>query len=210
VNRRPLIVVSNRGPVSFGRDEDGARVASRGAGGLATALRGLLVRQDVTWIASAITEEDRAVAAESNGLLPAGAGAPCRLRLLSLDPASYDGYYNVVANPLLWFVQHSLYGLGDQPVLDETFARAWVGYAEVNKVFADAVVAEIDNAPEAAVFFHDYHLYLAPRFVRDARPDALLAHFVHIPWPQSDAWTVLPDAKRRALHDGLLANDLVG
>ena len=210
MNRRPLIVVSNRGPVAFGRDHDGARVARRGAGGLATALRGLLVRQDVTWIASAISEEDQAVAAEADGVVPEGAGAPCRLRLLTFDPGSYDGYYNVVANPLLWFVQHSLYGLGDQPVLDESFARAWSSYAEVNNAFADAVVAELDNTPHAAVLFHDYHLYLAPRFVREARPDALLAHFVHIPWPQSDGWTVLPDAERRAVHDGLLANDLVG
>jgi trehalose 6-phosphate synthase len=210
VSRRPLIVVSNRGPVSFGRDEDGARVARRGAGGLATALRGLLVRQEVTWIASAISEEDRAVAAETNGLVPEGSGAPCRLRLLSVDRESYDGYYNVVANPLLWFVQHSLYGLADQPVLDGRFARAWGSYAEVNKAFADAIVVELDNEPNAAVFLHDYHLYLAPRFVREARPDALLAHFVHIPWPQSDGWTVLPEAERRAVHDGLLANDLVG
>jgi trehalose 6-phosphate synthase len=210
VKRRPLIVVSNRGPVAFGRDQDGARVARRGAGGLATALRGLLVRQEVTWIASAISDEDRAVVAETNGLVPEGAGAPCRLRLLSLDPGSYDGYYNVVANPLLWFVQHSLYGLGDQPVLDERFAQGWGGYVEVNNVFASAVVAELDNTPHAAVLFHDYHLYLAPRVVREARPDALLAHFVHIPWPQSDGWTVLPDAERRAVHDGLLANDLVG
>ncbi len=211
MKRRPLIVVSNRGPISFGRDENGTRVARRGAGGLATALRGLIARQEVTWIASAITDEDRAVAGESGGVITEDAGAaPCRLRLLDLDPGTYDGYYNVVANPLLWFVQHSLYGLGEQPVLDERFARAWLAYAEANNLFAQAVVAELDNTPGSAVFFHDYHLYLAPRLVRDARPDALLAHFVHIPWPQSDGWTVLPDAERRAVHDGLLANDLVG
>lgn len=210
MTRRPLIVVSNRGPVSFARDDEGARVVRRGAGGLATALRGLLVHQDVTWIASAISEEDRVVATEASGLVAERAGAPCRLRLLSLDPESYEGFYNAVANPLLWFVQHSLYGLGDQPVLDERFELGWRGYVEVNKAFAEAVVAALDNDPGAAVFFHDYHLYLAPRFVREARPDALLAHFVHIPWPQSDGWTVLPEPERRAIHDGLLANDLVG
>jgi trehalose 6-phosphate synthase len=58
------------------------------------------------------------------------------------------------------------------------------------------------------VFFHDYHLYLAPRMVRNARPDARLAHFVHIPWPED--WTVLPAKMRHAIHDGLLANDVVG
>jgi len=210
VSRRPLIVVSNRGPISFARAEGGERIARRGAGGLATALRGLLAREEVTWIASAISDEDRALVAETGGLVPEDAGAPCRLRLLAHDPEAYDGFYNVIANPLLWFVQHSLYGLGAQPVLDERFQRAWAGYVAVNNGFAVEVVAALDNAPQAAVFFHDYHLYLAPRVVRDARPDALLAHFVHIPWPQSDGWSVLPVDQRRAVHDGLLANDLVG
>jgi trehalose 6-phosphate synthase len=60
------------------------------------------------------------------------------------------------------------------------------------------------------VCFHDYHLYLAPRFVRTRRPDAAVSHFVHIPWPEPDYWRVLPEAIRVALHDGLLANDVVG
>jgi trehalose 6-phosphate synthase len=71
-------------------------------------------------------------------------------------------------------------------------------------------LAELDAQPDASVFFHDYHLYLAPRFVRDARPDASLSHFVHIPWPEPNLWRVLPESIRRAIHDGLLANDVVG
>ena len=84
------------------------------------------------------------------------------------------------------------------------------GYVPVNEAFADAVVAELDREPDAAVFFHDYHLYLAPELVRDARPDALLTHFIHIPWPQTDYWHVLPADLRVAIHEGLLANDVVG
>jgi len=213
VSPRRLIVVSNRGPVAYARDESGERVAGRGGGGLATALRGLIARHDVTWIASALTDEDRVVADESGGTLDevGSDGSPYRLTLLAHDPDAYDGYYNVVANPLLWFTQHYLYGLGESPVLGERFAAAWSqGYVRVNRSFADAVVAELDNGDEATVFFHDYHLYLAPRFVRDERPEAMLAQFVHIPWPQSDAWTVLPQEARAAIHDGLLANDVVG
>jgi trehalose 6-phosphate synthase len=78
----------------------------------------------------------------------------------------------------------------------------------VNENFAKAVVAELDNKPDATVFFHDYHLYLAPALVRAARPDATLAHFVHIPWPTD--WSTLPADWRKALHSGLLANDVVG
>jgi trehalose 6-phosphate synthase len=72
------------------------------------------------------------------------------------------------------------------------------------------VLAELELQGDAAVFFHDYHLYLAPRLVRDARPDAALAHFVHIPWPEPNSWRVLPEPIRYAIHDGLLANDVLG
>ncbi|HZQ83028.1 MAG TPA: trehalose-6-phosphate synthase [Gaiellaceae bacterium] len=195
--RRQLIVVSNRGPVTYDRDANGQRIAKRGGGGLVTALRGLLEHHDVTWIASAATDEDRRVAEEGNG----------EVVLLAHDPQVYDRYYNVVANPMLWFVQHSLWGRVLKPTVDEAFHEAWRDYEQVNRTFADAVVAQLDNTPDAAVFFHDYHLYLAPRLVRTERPDAVLAHFVHIPWPVD--WTVLPRDCRRAVHEGLLANDVV-
>jgi trehalose 6-phosphate synthase len=193
-----VIVVSNRGPVTY-QVVDGRRVERRAGGGLATALRGLQQHQDVTWIASASSDEDRVVAKEGNkgGVV-----------LLAHDPDAYDKYYNVVANPMLWFIQHALWGRGSAPVLDRRFHDAWHdGYEVVNRAFAEAVVAQLDNNPGAAVFFNDYHLYLAPRMVREARPDARLAHFVHIPWPVD--WTILPRELRRAVHDGLLANDVV-
>ena len=197
--RRPLIVVSNRGPVTYDRDERGVRIERRGGGGLATALRGLHEQHDVTWIASASTDEDRVVAHEGG----------TDVVLLDHDRRAYDGYYNVIANPLLWFAQHSLWGLANAPVIDRSTYTAWHdGYVAVNSAFAAAVVAQLDNNPEAIVFFHDYHLYLAPRVVRDAHPNALLAHFVHIPWPAD--LSVLPPALRDAIIDGLLANDVVG
>jgi trehalose 6-phosphate synthase len=195
--RRSLIIVSNRGPVTFDRGADGARVVRRGGGGLATALRGLVEHHDVTWISAATTDEDRKVAAE-------GSSEPA---LVAPEPDAYHGYYNVVANPMLWFIQHGLWGRGLRPDLDEAFHAAWRDYETVNRLFAERVVVELDNKPEAAVLFQDYHLYLAPGYVRAARPDARLAHFVHIPWPVD--WTILPEAMRRAVHEGLLANDVV-
>jgi trehalose 6-phosphate synthase len=212
--RRQLIVVSNRGPVSFTRDEDGVRRARRGGGGLVTALRSLLSHHDVTWIASAMSDEDR-LAAEGAGERPieevAHDGSPYRLRLVAHDPAAYDWYYNVVSNPTLWFLQHHLWNLPYAPAFDPGLHHAWdEGYLPVNAAFADAVLAELEREPDAAVLFHDYHLYIAPRLVRSARPDAAIAHFVHIPWPATDAWHVLPGPIRRAIHDGLLAADVVG
>jgi trehalose 6-phosphate synthase len=211
--RRKLIVVSNRAPVSFSRETTGERSARRGGGGLVTALRSLVTHHDVTWVASAMTAEDYAVAEEAGGeAVPETArdGAPYRLRFVAHDPQAYDLYYNVVSNPVLWFAQHYLWGLVDAPNIDQGLHHAWTqGYVAVNANFADAVVSEIEREPEAAVFFHDYHLYLAPGLVRERMPDATLSHFVHIPWPQPDYWRVLPEAIRKALHRGLLANDVV-
>jgi trehalose 6-phosphate synthase len=211
--RMKLIVASNRGPVTYARDAQGERIARRGGGGLVTALRSLVTHHDVTWVASAMSSEDHVVAEESGGALDEVArdGSSYRLRFVSHDPQAYDWYYNVVSNPTLWFLHHYLWDLVEHPNLDHGLHYAWDnGYVVVNRAFADAVVEELDRQPDAAVFFHDYHLYLAPRFVRAERADARLAHFIHIPWPEADYWHVLPLPIRRSIHDGLLANDSIG
>jgi trehalose 6-phosphate synthase len=209
--RRKLIVVSNRGPVSFGRGPGGERTARRGGGGLVTALRSLVSHHDVTWIASAITDEDRAVAAEGLQQETARDGSLYRLRLVAHDWQAYDWFYNVIANPTLWFLQHYLWNLAAHPNVDHALRHAWnEGYVAVNRGFAEATLEELEREPDATVFFHDYHLYLAPRLVRDAAPDATLAQFIHVPWAETDYWRVLPESIRYAIHDGLLANDVIG
>src|SRR5688500_12440011 len=132
--RRKLIVVSNRGPVSFGR-ERGERFERRGGGGLVTALAGLLGPHEVTGVASAMTPEDRAVAAENEGAAiedTARDGSRYRLRLVAHDEAAYHRYYNVVANPLLWFLHHTMWGLAEAPDIDPGIWKAWrEGYVPV-------------------------------------------------------------------------------
>ena len=202
-DRRKLLVVANRAPVTY----DGG-VAKRGGGGLVTALAGLLAHHDVTWVASAMSDEDRAIAAERGGSFEETTrdGHRYRLRLVTHDPPAYERFYNVVANPTLWFVQHCL-PLTPPSGLHEAWDN---GYVPVNEAFAAATLAELDREPDAAVMFHDYHLYLAPRLVREARPDVVSSHFVHIPWPEPDRWNAIPPELRDAIHEGLLANDVVG
>ncbi len=208
-SRRRLILASNRGPVGFSRNEAGELVEKRGAGGLVTALRPIVAQQDVTWIASALSEEDRRVAAAGTVEQHGQEGSPYRLRLVAHDGEAYDLYYNVVSNPGLWFAQHGLDGM--LPSRRDELPAAWErGYIPVNAAFAAAVVEELDREPNAAVFFQDYHLYAAPALVRARRPDAVLAHFVHIPWPSPEEWELLPAPIVRAVHEGLLANDVVG
>jgi trehalose 6-phosphate synthase len=212
--RRKLIVVANRGPVAYARSPDGRRIARRGGGGLVTALRSLVIHHDVTWIASAMSDEDRVVAEEHGGAAHEETwrdGSPYRVRLVAHDPAAFDWYYNVAANPTLWFLQHYMWGLPYAPDVDLGLHNAWFsGYLPVNEAFANAVSDELEREPDAAVFFHDYHLYLAPKLLRERRPEAHTAHFIHIPWPETDYWHVLPDHLRVAVHEGVLANDILG
>src|SRR5581483_11624645 len=114
-------------------------------------------------------------------------------------------FYNELANPTLWFLQHELTELVEPPS-----EEAWKSYEVVNRGVAEAVLEELEEEPDTPVWFHDYHLYLAPALVRAARPDVTMSHFIHIPWPRREAWEVLPEQWRSAVHEGLLANDVVG
>jgi trehalose 6-phosphate synthase len=208
--RRRLVLVSNRGPVTF--EADGS--VSRGGGGLVTALTGLASHREVIWVASAMTEHDAAAAA-SNGQRPfevrSPSGGTYLVRLVESDPDAYDRFYNIFANPMLWFIQHYLWDLSNAPDIRRNEIEAFeFGYNVVNEDLARVVVDEIAGVEEPVVMVHDYHLYTLPELVRRARPDAFLHHFIHIPWTQPDAWRVLPTRIRQDLYAGLLANDIIG
>jgi trehalose 6-phosphate synthase len=206
----PLVLVSNRGPVTF---EPGG-VVRRGTGGLVTALTGLASHRDVTWIASAMTDEDVEVAEQHNGRpfpVHAPDGGEYRVKLVASDPDAYDRFYNIMANPMLWFVQHYLWDLSNAPDIRRNETEAFeFGYNVVNEDLARAVLEEIEDVEEPVVMVHDYHLYTLPGLVRTERPDAFLHHFVHIPWSQSDSWRVLPAQMRCEIYSGILANDIIG
>jgi trehalose 6-phosphate synthase len=205
----PLVLVSNRGPVTF--DVDGS--FTRGSGGLVTALTGLASHRDAVWIASAMTEGDVRKSRERNGRAfrvdtPAG---EFLVRLVVSEPEAYDRFYNVVANPMLWFIQHYLWDLSNAPDIRENEVHAFEeGYKVVNEDLAAAVIEQIEGEHEPVVMVHDYHLYTLPAVVRAARPDVFLHHFIHIPWTQPDAWRVLPKGMRNEIYEGVLANDIVG
>ena len=204
----PLLIVSNRGPLRFARGVDGERTSSRGGGGLVTALSALTATRPLTWVASALSEEDAAVAAEG----PVRDGN-LTLRLVAHDREEYDRYYNVFSNPVLWFIHHYLWGLALEPSVDRNVRLAWeAGYVPVNDRFAEAVARELGESegPRPVVMVHDYQLFLVPGGVRDRVPDVVMQHFTHVPWPQPDYWRVLPTDIRTAIHESLLAADVVG
>ena len=205
---QPLLIVSNRGPCRFSRGPDGRIEAVRGGGGLVTALSGLAAVRPVTWIASALSDVDAEVAEEG----PYRDG-DLTVRLVVHDREEYDRYYNVFANPVLWFIHHYLWGLATEPSVDRNVRLAWdAGYVPVNQRFADAVVAELEAAEGdlPPVLLQDYHLFVAPASIRERVPDAVIQHFSHIPWPMPDYWRVLPPDIRTTIHESMLACDVIG
>jgi trehalose 6-phosphate synthase len=206
----PLVLVSNRGPVTY---EPGGRIR-RGTGGLVTALIGLASHREVTWIASAMTDEDVAVAERHGGRpfpVEGPAGEEFSVKLVASDADAYDRFYNIIANPMLWFIQHYLWDLSNAPDIRRNETEAFeFGYNAVNDDLAHAVLEEIEGVRRPVVMVHDYHLYTLPELIRHARPDAFLHHFVHIPWSQSDSWRVLPTEMREQLYMGILSNDIIG
>jgi trehalose 6-phosphate synthase len=206
----PLVLVSNRGPVTFGPRGE----IRRGTGGLVTALIGLASHREVTWIASAMSDED-VLAAERNEGRPFAVSAPeggqYRVKLVASDEDAYDRFYNIIANPMLWFIQHYLWDLSNAPDIRRNETEAFeFGYNVVNEDLARAVLEEIEDVEDPVVMVHDYHLYTLPGLVRRARPDVFLHHFVHIPWSQSDSWRVLPKTMRDELYHGILSSDIIG
>jgi trehalose 6-phosphate synthase len=206
----PLVLVSNRGPVTF---QEGGEI-KRGTGGLVTALIGLASHRPVTWVASAMTDEDVTEAQRNDGRpfpVTSPEGGEYRVKLVASEPDAYDGFYNIIANPLLWFIQHYLWDLSNAPDIRRNETEAFeFGYSAVNEDLAEAVLEEISDIDKPVVMVHDYHLYILPALIRRKRPDAFLHHFVHIPWSQSDSWRVLPTPIRHDIYNGILSNDIIG
>jgi trehalose 6-phosphate synthase len=199
----PIVLVSNRGPLSWRRDEGGALVAKRGGGGLVSGLAPIVAGTDAQWIASALSDDDRAAAAEG---IDEAEGLYCRL--VPHPPAEFRMAYDAVGNAVLWFVHHGLFELARRPRFDRRFAEAWDGYVAFNARFAEAVV---ERAPAGAVVLvQDYHLALLAPLVRRARPDVRLVHFSHTPFAGPDWLSVLPDPYRAQLLAGMAANDACG
>ncbi len=211
-SNRALLIAANRGPGTFETDQYGNLQFEYGEGGLVKALLGLCQHTDTVWIACARTKADAAWRAGSVALAD---GSNIQVRFLSPEAPAYEGYYNVIANPLLWFLQHSMWDVPRAPVIDRATWQAWEeGYVAVNRMFAEAIAEQVRvTSCPTLVMLQDYHLYLVARFLRQRlrpceRPTT--SHFVHVPWPGPEYWRILPPAMRQAILDGLCAVDLLG
>ena len=109
------------------------------------------------------------------------------------------GFYEGYANQTLWPVFHNF------PSQLKFDAKGWESYVEANRIFCDAVVDRYK--PGDLIWVHDYHLMLLPQMLRDSLPDAAIGFFLHIPFPSSEIFPVLP--RREELLEGLLGADLL-
>ncbi len=210
-NESPMIVIaSNRGPYAFTAKRDGSFDIKRGAGGLVTALGTLAEKHDVLWVAAALSRGDRRWAEVHHHKTKNVQGI--NLRLITPNRKDYDAYYNTIANPLLWFIQHQLWEIPRQPQITEETWMAWESYRAINRQFAETIADTIkDETRPVFVFPQDYHLYLVPHYLRELVGDQVqIQPFVHIPWPGHEAWRILPEKMRKELLQGLLASDRVG
>jgi trehalose 6-phosphate synthase len=204
LGERRFIVVSNREPYEHRWDEAHEKITvARPAGGLISALDPLMQAVGGSWIAWGSGDRDAEVVDERQSVRVPPEQPRYTLHRLWLNEQDLHHYYYGYSNQFLWPLCHL------RPALTRIRSRYWERYAEVNRRFADAVLDETEAAPSgAAVWFQDYHLALAPGYVRARRPELTLAHFWHIPFPPLELFRVATQGPE--LLRGLLACDLVG
>lgn len=201
--RSKLLVVSNRGPISFVRQPDGGLGPKRGAGGLIVTLGPGAQRDGALWLAAATSEEDREGAA--SGTVSTGGFS---YQPVVIEPSDYAAYYDVVANQTLWFCLHGLWDRPRRPRFDRYWWRAWDLYRAVNRSFAAAADAAAEDG--ATVLVQDYQLSLVPAMLAARRPDLRISTFLHTPWCAPQELATLPDEVGRELMEGLSGGGPVG
>jgi trehalose-6-phosphate synthase len=196
-----LFVLSNREPYMHTRQGKSLEVIVP-ASGLVTALEPVLRACDGTWIAHGSSDADSEVVDQHDRLRVPPDDQRYTLRRVWLNKEEEEGYYYGFANEGLWPLCHIAHTRPLFRVSD------WERYQEVNHKFANAVLKEMEGVRQPVILVQDYHFALAPRLIKEKRPDARVAIFWHIPWPNPEAFGICP--WQRQLLDGLLGADLIG
>jgi alpha,alpha-trehalose-phosphate synthase [UDP-forming] len=196
-----LFVVSNREPYTHQRNGKSIEVIVPPSG-LVSALEPVLDACDGTWIAHGSGDADTETVDAHDRLRVPVDDPRYTLRRVWLSKEEEEGYYYGFANEGLWPLCHIAH---TRPIFR---AQDWHHYQEVNRKFTDAVLKEIEDIPKPVVLVQDYHFALLPRLLKEKRPDARVAIFWHIPWPNQEAFGICP--WQRQLVDGLLGADLIG
>jgi trehalose 6-phosphate synthase len=196
-----LFVVSNREPYMHVRRGKTVEV-NQPASGLVSAIEPVLRACDGTWVAHGSGDADLETVDAHDRLLVPPDDPRYTLRRVWLNKEEEQGYYYGFANEGLWPLCHIAH---TRPLFR---ASDWKHYQEVNRKFADALLEEMQDVNKPVVLVQDYHFALLPRMIKQSRPDARVAIFWHIPWPNPEAFAICP--WQRELVDGLLGADMIG
>jgi trehalose-6-phosphate synthase len=199
--RGSLFVLSNREPymqVHKGKNIETLVPAS----GLVTALEPILRACDGVWVASGSGNADRETVDEHDRVRVPPDKPEYTLRRVWLTKEVEEGYYYGFSNEGLWPLCHIAH---TRPIFRTS---DWHSYQTANRTFADALLQEMEGVDQPLVLVQDYHFALLPRMIKQARPDARVAIFWHIPWPNPEAFGICP--WQRELVSGLLGADLIG
>jgi alpha,alpha-trehalose-phosphate synthase [UDP-forming] len=196
-----LFVVSNREPYTHVRHGKSIEVKVP-ASGVVTAIEPVLRACDGTWVAHGSGDADMETVDAHDRLLVPPDDPRYTLRRIWLNKEEEEGYYYGFSNEGLWPLCHIAH---TRPLFR---ASDWKAYQEVNRKFADALLEEMENVSNPVVVVQDYHFALLPRLIKQSRPDARVAIFWHIPWPNPEAFAICP--WQRELIDGLLGADIIG
>ncbi len=196
-----LFVVSNREPYMHRRRGKSIEV-SVPASGLVTAIEPVLCACGGTWVAHGAGDADTETVDSHSRLMVPPDDPHYTLRRVWMSKEEEEGYYYGFANEGLWPLCHIAH---TRPLFR---ASDWQYYQDVNRKFAKALLEEMEGVSNPVVLVQDYHFALLPRLIKQKRPDARLAIFWHIPWPNPEAFTICP--WQRELVDGLLGADLIG
>ena len=201
LNGRLLVVVSNREPVSHVW-RGGQIVPQAPASGLVTAMDPVMRACGGVWVAHASGDADRETA-DGRGRLGVPVDDPrYTLRRVWLSKEEEQGYYSGFSNEGLWPLCHIVH---TRPVFRPD---DWSYYLEVNQKFAETVLDQIKDAESPLVLIQDYHFAPLSTLIKAERPDARVAIFWHIPWPNFEAFGICP--WQRELLLGMLGADLIG
>lgn len=193
-----LIIVSNRLPLTVSKEKSKFSFQPS-VGGLVTGMSSLDMAEEQIWIGwPGITLPGYSTKSDSKELkntLSKDNYIP-----VFLKRNDFENYYQGFCNEMIWplfhyFVQYANY--------EKSY---WDSYKRVNEAFSRAVL-EVANEDDV-IWVHDYHLMLLPELIRRKLPKVKIGFFLHIPFPSSEVFRLIPWCKE--ILDGLLGSDLIG
>ena len=208
-----IYLASKRAAVTYVRNSvTGSLDVQVAPGGTGNVVADMASYLNVSWISSAMTDEDReAAAANPDGIsLRFTSDNPIQVYLLQHDRRVFDSMQNVLTADVIWASNNYLWDSWTAPTFDASMHGVWEDFKVFTADFANELLTRSATDPDAVYLVHDYQLVCVPAILRKARPDRPILNFIHIPWPSADYWRMLPRYIRTEILRGMLGATVIG